>query len=193
MKALFRGQDVWEIVQHDYMRAYNNLTQAKKDVFREQRKKDGKAMFYIHQAMHESILSRVGPKTNAKQAWDTLEIAYQGLDKVRTSKLQILRRDFESMSMKDSEAVDTFYTRVVGLINQLKSHGEAIEDQRVVEKKFRSITPRFENLVVPLEEHTEMALFTIDELQASLINHEHILNITQKSLEVAFVAQSSIS
>jgi len=43
-------------------------------------------LFYIHQAMHESILPRVAAKTNAKQAWDTLETAYQGLDKVRTSK-----------------------------------------------------------------------------------------------------------
>ena len=87
---------------------------------REQREKDGKALFYIHQAMHESILPRVAAKTNAKQAWDTLETTYQGLDKVRTSKLHILRRDFESLSMKDSENVDTFYTRVVGLINELK-------------------------------------------------------------------------
>ena len=105
------------------MTAYKNLTQAEKDVLREQRKKDGKALFYIHQAMHESILPRVATKINAKQAWDTLETAYQGLDKVSTSKLQILRSNFESLSMKDSETVDTFYTRVVGLINQLKSHG----------------------------------------------------------------------
>ena len=40
MKALFRGQDVWEIVQHGYaeladMIAYNNLTQVEKDVLRE--------------------------------------------------------------------------------------------------------------------------------------------------------------
>ena len=75
---------------------------------------------YIHQAMHESILPRIASKINAKEAWDTLETAYQGLDKVKTSKLQILRRDFESLSMKDSENVDSFYTRVVGLINQLK-------------------------------------------------------------------------
>ena len=108
------------------MTAYKILTQAEKDILREQRKKDGKALFYIHQAMHEIILPRVATKTNAKKAWDTLEIAYQGLDKVRTSKLQILRRDFESLSMKDSENVDTFYTIVVGLINQLKYHGEPI-------------------------------------------------------------------
>ena len=54
---------------------------------REQRKKDGKNMCYIHQAMHESILPRVEAVVNTKQAWDTLETAYQGLDKVRTSKL----------------------------------------------------------------------------------------------------------
>ena len=78
MKALFRGQDVWEIVQHGYaepadMAAYNNLSQAEKDVLREQRKKDGKDLFFIHQAMHESILPRIEASTNAKQAWDTLE------------------------------------------------------------------------------------------------------------------------
>ena len=77
MKALFRGQDVWEIVQHGYvepadMTAYNNLTQAEKDVLREQRKKDGKALFYIHQAMHESRLPRVPATISAKKAWDTL-------------------------------------------------------------------------------------------------------------------------
>ena len=38
-----------------------------------------------------------------------------------------------------------------------------------------------------------MSTFTIDELQASLINHEHRLSRTQTSLEGAFAAQSSIS
>ena len=59
MKSLFIVQDVWDIVKHGYaeptdMKAYNNLTQAEKDVLREQRKKDGNYMFYIHQAMHEA-------------------------------------------------------------------------------------------------------------------------------------------
>ena len=108
MKDFFRGQDVWDIVQNGYAKptyqaTYNNLSQAKKDIIREQRKKDGKALFYIHQAMHESMLPRVAIAITAKQAWDTLWIAYQGLDKVKTSKLQILRRDFESLSMKDTE------------------------------------------------------------------------------------------
>ena len=102
--------------------AYNNLMQAEKDDLREQMKKDGKVMFYIHQVMHESILPRVAATITAKQAWDTLETSYQGLDKVKTSKLQILRRDFESLPMKEMESVDSFYTRVVVFINQMKYH-----------------------------------------------------------------------
>ena len=123
MKDLFKGQDVWDIVQSSYteqtnMVAYNNLTQAEKDALREHRKKDGKYMLDIHQDMRtESILPRVVATITAKQEWDTLESTYEGLDKVKTSKLQILRGDFESVSMKETELVDSFYSRVVGFIN----------------------------------------------------------------------------
>ena len=63
----------------------------------------------------------------------------------------------------------------------------------MVEKILRILPPIFEHLVVTLEEHTNMSMFTIDETQASLINHEHRLNRTQTTLEGAFAAHSSIS
>ena len=108
MKALFIGQDLWEIVQNGYTEptnqvAYNNIMKVEKDSMREQRKKDGKAMFYIHQAMHENILPRIEVAKTSKKAWNTLETTYQGLDKVNTSRVQILRREFESLSIKDTE------------------------------------------------------------------------------------------
>ena len=77
-------------------------------------------------------------------------------------------------------------------MDQLKSPRETIADQRVVENILRFIPPRFESLVVTLEENKDMSVFTIDELQASLINHEHIINRSNTSLEGAFAAQSSI-
>ena len=86
-----------------------------------------------------------------------METAYQVFDKVKKSKLHILKRDFESLSMKDTESVESFYTRVIGLINQLKSHGENIEDKRVVEKVLRSLSQKFESLVMTLEENKDMS------------------------------------
>ena len=102
--------------------------------------------------MHESILPRIASTKQAKEGWDTLKKSYQGMDKVKTAKLHILRRDFKTMSMKELDTVDSFYRHVIGLINQIKSHGEIIEDKKVVEKVLRSLPPKFDTLVVTLEE-----------------------------------------
>jgi hypothetical protein len=172
--------------------AYNSLAQAQNDALKDQIKNDGKTMFYIHQAMHESILPRVASTKQVKKAWGILQNYYQGMDKVKTSKSQIIRRDFETLSMKDTYSVESFYTHVIGLINQIKSHGENIEDIKFVEKVIRSLTPKFDPLVVTLEKNKHQSQFSLDELQASLINHEHILNRSNMSLENAFSMQSSI-
>jgi hypothetical protein len=47
---------------------YNALTQAENDALKDQRKNDRKTMFYIHQAMHESILPRFASTKKAKEA-----------------------------------------------------------------------------------------------------------------------------
>jgi hypothetical protein len=84
-----------------YKKTYNSLTQGEKDVLKDVRKKDGKMMFYIHQSMHERILPIFASEKQCKEAWDILQTYYEGMEKVKTSKLQILRRYFETMSMKD--------------------------------------------------------------------------------------------
>ena len=52
----------------------------------EHRDKYGNNLFYIHQAMHESILPGVAT-TKTYEPWDMLETDYQGLDKAKTTKL----------------------------------------------------------------------------------------------------------
>jgi hypothetical protein len=110
------------------------------------------------------------------------------MDKVKTSKLQIIRRDFESLSMKDLDSIEYFYTHVIGLINQIKCHGEIIEDRKVVENVLSIFPPKFDPLVVTFEENKDLSHFSLDKMQASLINHEHRLNRLNMSLENAFYA-----
>jgi hypothetical protein len=81
MKDLFQVQYVSEIVKNGYVEpvyhaTYNSLTQAEKDVFKDERKKGGKTLFYIHQAMHERILPRVASTKKSKGAWDILQTSY---------------------------------------------------------------------------------------------------------------------
>ena len=58
----------------------------------------------------------------------------------------------------------------------MESHGESIDNKRVVEKVLRSLPPKFESLVVTLEENKYLNNFTTDDLQASPIIHDHRIN-----------------
>ena len=83
MKALFRVQDVWHIVQNGYIEpanrvTYNNLAQDYKYSLKQQRKTDENAMFYIHQARNENILTIMEVAKTSKKARNTLETNYQG-------------------------------------------------------------------------------------------------------------------
>jgi len=58
--------------------------------------------------MHDCILPRFSSTKQDKEAWDILQTSYQGMEKEKTAKLKILRRYFETMSMKDSNIVHSF-------------------------------------------------------------------------------------
>eukprot|EP00253_Pinus_taeda_P011762 PITA_11762 len=101
------------------------------------------------------------------------------MEKVKTAKLHMLRRDFETLSMKESDTIDSFFTQVIGLITQIRSHGEILEEIRIVEKILRCLPSRFEAVVVAIEETKDLSQFTVDELSASLMSHEHRLSREQ--------------
>ena len=83
---------------------------------------------------------------------DTLQTAYQGMVKVKTAKLQLMRRDFEFICMKESDTIDSFFTLLIGLVTQMRSHGETIEERIMVEKVLRSLPSRFDVIVTTIED-----------------------------------------
>lgn len=57
-------------------------------------------------------------------------------------------------------------------MNQVKTCGETIIEQYNIAKILRSLTPRFENVVVAIKESKDLATMSKDELQSSLEDHE---------------------
>ena len=103
------------------------------------------------------------------------------MEKVKTAKLQLMRRDFEVICMKESDTIDLFFTMLIGLVTQMISHGETIEERRIMEKILRSLPSRFDVIVMTIEETKDLSLFNIDELHASLIAHEQRLSRIKNS------------
>jgi hypothetical protein len=92
--------------------------------------RQNKAKFWIQNSMDDSIFSKITGAGTSKQAWDILKSSYQGNDRVKTVKLQTLRTQFETLRMTESENVDQFMTRVMGIVNQIRLTGETITDQQ---------------------------------------------------------------
>ena len=81
---------------------------------------------------------------------------------------------------------------MIGLVTKIRSHGETLEERRIVEKFFRSLPSRFDAIVVAIEETKDLSYFLVDEVHASLMSHEHRLNRAKNSLlEHAFKTQVS--
>ena len=102
MKTLFKSQDLWDLIENGYADPDDEIR------LRENRKKDSKALFFIQQAVHETIFSRIAAATTSKQALLILQNEFQGLSRVITVKLQTLRREFEILFMKSNESVQDF-------------------------------------------------------------------------------------
>eukprot|EP00253_Pinus_taeda_P001991 PITA_01991 len=197
MTALFASQDLWEIVEDGFdepadENEFNRLTPAEKDLLKSNRKKDSKAYVLLYLAVDQSVFPRLAVAKTSNEAWETLKTAYQGIEKVKTAKLQLLRRDFENLNMKESDNIDSFFTHVIGLVTQMRTHGETIEEMRIVEKILRVLPSKFDAIVTTIEETKDLSNFSVDELHASLITHEQRLSRNENSsLEQAFKTQMS--
>jgi len=197
MRALFASQDLWELVEDGFKEPtdeneFNRLTQVEKDLLKSYRMKDSKALVFLYQAVHESVFPRIEAAKTSKEAWQTLKTDYQGMEKVKTTKLQSPRRDFENLCMKESDNIDSFFTHVIGLVTQIRSHGEVLEERRIVEKLLRCLPSKFDVIVTTIEETKDFLNFSVDELHASLITHEQRLSRNENSsLEQAFKTQMS--
>ena len=74
--------------------------------------------------------------TYAKQGWDKLNIIYEGESKVKESKLQTYKGQFESLKMKEEENIGEYLLRVDEAIRGL---GGKLKQKVVVSKVLRTL------------------------------------------------------
>ena len=173
MKVLFESQDLWNIVENGVNEPNNqtDLTTQQITELKDNKKKDKKALFVIYQAVEETIFERISTSNTSKEAWMP-STRHRGEDKVKAVRLQTLRCEFDGLKMKESEIVEDFYNRVIAMVNQMRLNGESLDDKRVVEKILRSLTRKFEYIVVAIEESKDLSNLSLEALIGTLQSHE---------------------
>ncbi|CAM8931427.1 unnamed protein product [Rhodiola kirilowii] len=99
---------------------------------------NSKAMNAIFSGVDENVLKLIINCEVAKEAWDILQTAYEGTDKVCNSRMQIVTTRFEDMKMKDNETIPEFDARVLDLSNEAAALGKPNDGERMASKVLRS-------------------------------------------------------
>ncbi|XP_019414583.1 PREDICTED: uncharacterized protein LOC109326347 [Lupinus angustifolius] len=67
-----------------------------------------------------------------------------------------------------TETILEYITKIISLTNQMRSCVEEIKDQQVVEKVLKTLTSKYDHIVVAIEESKNLEEYKVEELQGSL-------------------------
>ncbi|KAK3015550.1 hypothetical protein RJ639_006232 [Escallonia herrerae] len=164
------------------------------NILKENKKKDSKVLVIIQQAIHDRVFSRIAMAITSKQAWSILWMEFQGDLKVIVVRLQLIRRDFETLYMKSGESISDFSYRTMAIVSQVRSYGEKISNETVVAKVLRSLTPKFDHVVPAIEEYKDLSIFSFDKLMGSLQAHKSRINRSlEKKEEKTFQVKETVT
>jgi len=107
LKALLGSQEVWEVVEngHQEPKDIGEMTIAQLATLKATRAKDKTTLYVLYQVVDESGFEKIANAMSSKEAWDILEKAYKGDNRVKQVRRQTLVGELERMRMKKDEGV----------------------------------------------------------------------------------------
>ncbi|XP_048431181.1 uncharacterized protein LOC125473010 [Pyrus x bretschneideri] len=197
MVTIFKSYGLWNLVEKGISVSDSKKKEAKTDedtdvdaddnekmaaIFM----KDPKALGIIQNAVSDQIFPRIANADSAKMAWDLLYGEYHGGDQVRSVKLQNLRREFEYTRMCDDESLTGYLTRLNDLINQMKTFGETLSNERLVQKVLISLTKIYDPICLVIENTKCLESVELQEVLAILKSQEqrfdlHSSDVTERA------------
>jgi hypothetical protein len=102
---------------------------------------NSKAINALLNGLSDTVFTKVAHCT--KEIWDKLRNIYEGDSKVKATKLQTYRGQFEQLKMKEDEDIIAYFLRVDETVKAIIGLGEEIEESVIVQKVLRSLPMRF--------------------------------------------------
>ena len=96
------------------------------------------------------------------------------------------------MQMEEEQKNVEYISKLINLVNQMKACGEAMTDQQIVEKIMRTLSSRFDFIVVAIQKSKDVKTLKIEELQSSLEAHELMVSErnSERSIQQALQVQT---
>jgi hypothetical protein len=136
--------------------------------------------------LNGTVFTKVAHCKSAKEIWDKLQNIYEGDTKVKETKLQTYRGQFEQLKMKEDENIVAYFLQVDETMNAIIGLGEEIKEFVIVQKVLRSLPMRFNPKISTLEERSDLNSISMDELHGIFTTYE--MRTEQENPDVKEVA-----
>ena len=143
------NETVWDSVENGYVRSITAKFEWDKAALA-LANANSKSINTIFCGVSSDEFHRISHVKTAKEAWTILETTYEGIKKVKDTKLQMLTTRFKEVKMSDDELFDSFYGRLNKIVIAKLNLGEKIKDAKVVRKILRSLPESFRLRSQPL-------------------------------------------
>ena len=173
MEYFLQGHDyqIWSIVEEGDLVVTNEKAQWT-DEDRKKISLNCKAKSILCCALSKKEFNRVSACKSSMEMWEKLRITYEGTDKVKETRIDILVTQYERFQMQTGESITQMFSRFTDITNGLASLGKSYENADMVRKILRSLPSSWTAKVTAIEEANDLKRMSVEKLIGSLMAHE---------------------
>jgi len=174
MKHLIINKIDWDIMEDDYIEPADWIVvpSTNKATMREAQKKNSLVLFYLQEALDETIFPRIESCASTKVAWKYLKERYEGNIQVKQVRLQTLKMEFENLRIKDAKKFGDYCMKAKACVDKMRDFGEKVENEVIVKKSVEDNFPKWREISIIIEENKDLTTLSYDQLVGSLMSHE---------------------
>ncbi|GKA36237.1 hypothetical protein Tco_0722728 [Tanacetum coccineum] len=159
------------------------------------RERERKARTTLLMSIPEDHLAKFHKMTDAKEMWEAIKSRFGGNDESKKMQKYILKQQFESFSVSNSEGLHKGYDRFQSLLSQLEIHGAGVSTEDANQKFLRSLPASWSQVSLIMRTKPGVDTLSFDDLYKQLrVFESDIKGSTASSSStqnVAFVSSKS--
>ncbi|MQM05656.1 hypothetical protein Taro_038470 [Colocasia esculenta] len=173
MKFFLQGLDfqLWSIIEEGDILVTNE-----RDKWTDEDKKkislNSKAKSILCCALSKKEFNRISACKSIMEMWEKLRLTYEGTDKVKETRIDILVAQYERFQMQLGESITQMYSRFTDITNGLAGLGKTYDIGDMVRKILRSLPASWTPKVTAIEEANDLRRMSLGKLIGSLMAHE---------------------
>nr|GEX00701.1 hypothetical protein [Tanacetum cinerariifolium] len=165
-----------------------------KDILAREREKTRTTLLM---AIPEDHLAKFHKMTDAKEMWEAIKSRFGGKDKSKKMQKYILKQQFKSFSVSNSEGLHKVYDRFQSLPSQLETHGAGVSTEDANQKFLRSLPSSWSQVSLIMKTKPGVDTLNFDDLYNNLRVFEYgikgSIGSSSSTQNVAFVSSDNTS